>query len=410
MARKNVLIENPNILDNERGYLSKRYTGGTELNVENAEGWANNDVIVVGTPGFERTEAGFVSSAGTLVLTLQAALNLPHNKDDPLFLSFFDQYSLEYQATEGGAWTVFSDMPKNIEWDDQYSQYLTADGTYYAFRWRFYNSKTGAYSAYSPTMPAAGWSRQQAGTMVKNVRRLTKDPKGKLATVEEVLDLLDDGQDHIKSIRKKWWFLRVEPSSFTATQAGVSKYGLPSDFESMDYVLYHYTSGSVEEVYRLRYKKRALMDMLQSDQTQDDDDEASYWTDRAPDSSNSKGYIDLYPTPETANQGYKPIYFKEFTTIDSVGDTTECPRPEALENHAASIILYDNDRERAAARCEARRDRIIEELKMQNRRVFDSGNNFLQFRGQRGFSKLHQRGSRLSRDTLHENYFTDEFR
>ena len=410
MAIKTVLITNPDISKNERGYLSKRYTGGTEMNVENAEGFTTNDYIVVGKPGYERTEQGQVSSATTLFITLLAALNLPHDQDTSLFFTLFNQYSLEYQTSAGGAWTVFSDMPKDIEWDDIESQYITAEGNYYAFRWRFYNSTTTKYSAYSPTMPAAGWARNSGAKMIENVRRLIKDKRGELATDEEIMGLLDDGQQHISAIRKKWWFLRVDPASFTATEAGVSKYDLPGDFDTMDRVMYNYVSGaSIDEIYRLRYKKEALFDMLQADQTQTDDDEASYWTMRAPDADNSKGYIELYPTPETVDQGFKQIYFKEFTTIDSAGDTTECPRPEALEFHAAAVILETNDREDASARMEKRRDQVIRELEGQNRRILGA-DNFLTFRGQRGWSKIHQRGARLNRDSLHENYFTDEFR
>lgn len=410
MAVKTVLIKNPNILRNERSYLTKRYTGGTELNVENGEGWSANNIIVIGRPGYERTEADFVSSATGLTITLQNALSFPHNQDDPLFLSLYDKYSLEYQTSSSGAWTVFSAMPADIEWDDANSQFVTPAGNYFAFRWRFYNSLTNTYSSYSPTMPAEGWDRRSGATMIDKVRLLTRDKAGELANNEEILELLDDGQDHLKDIRKKWWFLRVEPD-FTATEASTSRYGLPSDFDYMDRVMYHYADGSnTDEIYRLRYKTEARMDALQADQNQDDNDEASYWTLRAPDSSNEKGYLDIYPKPATADQEFQPIYFKEFTKLDSAGDKTECPRPQILEYHAASIILDLNDRDKAAARMEAKRDQEILKLKGQNRRVLDAGGNFLQFRGQRGWSKLHQRGSRLSRDSLHENYFTDEFR
>lgn len=409
MAVKTINIKNPDISQNELSYLTKRYTGGVQLNVENGEGWANNDVIVVGRPGFEKTEFGFVSSATSLVITLQAAFNFPHDQDQPLYLSKYDQYSLEYQQVSGGVWAAFSDTPKDIEWDDVNSQYITADGTYNAFRWRFYNSKTGEYSAYSPTLPAAGWSRNQGGRMIINVRRLLRDNRGEMATDEEILDALDDGQQHLLTIRKKWWFLKVIPASFTPTVASTSLYGLPAAFDFMEKVLFNYQSGSINEVYRLHYKPESVMDALQADQTQDDNDEGSYWTLRAPDSNNEKGYIDLYPTPSTASQGFKPIYFKKFTTIDSAGDSTECPRPEALEYHAAMMILENNNQTTKADRMENKRDKIIFQLQSQNKRVLDNG-EFLQFRGQRGYGKLHGRASRLSRDTLHTNYFSDEYR
>ena len=408
---KEIYIKNPNIFDNEITRLTKRYTGGTELDVENGEGFTNNDFIVVGKPTYEKTEQGQVGSSASLAITLLAALNFPHDQDTPVYYTKFNQYSLEYQTSSGGAWTAFSGMPTNIEWDDIYSQFITPDGNYYAVRWRFYNSTTGEYSSYSPTLPIAGWTRNQAGTMIDNVRRLIKDKKGELATDDEILALLDDGQQHLLAggVRKKWWFLKVDPASWTATQASVSKYDLPSDYMYMDHVMYHYTSGDIEQKYRLLRKSEAFFDALQSDLTQDPNDEVSYWTERPPDSDNEVGYIELYSTPETANQGFKPIYYKKFTTIDSASDKTECPRPDALEFHAAMIILETNDRSDTAGVMEKRRNAAILELEIQNKRYLDHG-EFLQFRGQRGWSNIHGKGTRISRDALHTDYFTDEYR
>ena len=151
----------------ERTLLTARFASGTALTVLSTEGWADNDIVVVGRPGQEATEAKDVSSTtGATTITVSGNLLRSHPIDTRLFLSSHDQIEFERKAS-GGAFAALSDSPFTIEWDEPDSKtkiiipsFVTTD----TLRWRFRNSASGDVSSYSDEVPGTGISRSTVAT------------------------------------------------------------------------------------------------------------------------------------------------------------------------------------------------------------------------------------------------------
>ena len=68
------------------------------------------------------------------------------------------------------------------------------------------------------------------------------------------------------------------------------------------------------------------------DNNADDDDTLEFYSIYPGDSTNTTGYLHVWPTPETAGLNIIPWYYKTMTDLDSYGDLTEVPIPSILED------------------------------------------------------------------------------
>jgi len=398
-----IRVKNPDLSKNERTWLTAQYTSGGTLTVQSSTSWADNNIAVVGNPGEELTEATDLTATPPSDTSLTVtALNFTHPVDTPIYHSKWDQVEISSQPS-GGAFSVLATV--NIQWDKLETIYDdTAGLTTDTYRFRFYNSQTATFSAYSDTILATGYSRQAVGTMVPNVRKKIRDDDAKIFTDAQIINQLANAQDKVESMEARWWFLLTESTDLT--EASTSQYPLPADFNFMEALLFNYVSGNTDLNYRLSYVSDVEMDYLKKDNNANDQDEARWWAFRAPDSTSTKGYFEIHPTPETADLTMTIRYYKEMTTLDSFGDTTEVPDPELLENIAASElerIVGNLDR---AAMWEQQATLNLDLLRRKQRRERGQ-NRFLRFQGQKGHDKLF--GERtlpgIDIDRLHEDYF-----
>src|SRR5690606_15021654 len=126
----------------EDTYLTTKYTSGTSLTVKNNEGFADNDIAVVGMPGQERTETGLVSGiTNNDTITVDSALVFDHPANTPIFRSEYNQISLERKAS-GGSYAEVAEGKQDIEWDEEdgFTKIKVAAGVDSdTYRWRFYN-------------------------------------------------------------------------------------------------------------------------------------------------------------------------------------------------------------------------------------------------------------------------------
>ena len=135
--------KNPDLSKNPKAWLSTSYSSGTDLTVFSSTGFADNDIIIIGEPGEEKTETATINGTPTsTVVTIDTALAFSHPKDTPVYISRVDQVSWEYKTTSTGDANVLSGMPINVQWDKKFTEYNYSIGlsTYY-YRFRFYSSQ-----------------------------------------------------------------------------------------------------------------------------------------------------------------------------------------------------------------------------------------------------------------------------
>ena len=340
-----IRIPNPRLSEGEVTYLDADYTSGTDLTVQRANIFQNDDIAVVGRVGEERTESESVASTtGNVTVTLDAALTFDHNKGTAVYLSRWDQILIERQITSVGTWSTIITI--DIQWDKLESLYDDTNGSdLHSYRFRFYNSAGQYYSDYSPTIAGSGFSRLSAGSMVLNVRKNLRDPNKERVKDSKIIKELNDGQIFITGLRHDWWFLKVDTwelkkrslATGISTVAGQNYYDLDA-YSNLNYlhrIRYHYEPSSTNRLYELELKGEEDFARYEQDQDQTNEDAVLYFKQVPPDSNSLIGYFTVWPTPSTATGIFYPIYFKNMGTLDTIDDVTPIPFPQILEDYAS---------------------------------------------------------------------------
>lgn len=404
---KLIKVKNPYVPVEEETFLTSSYTSGTSLTVENNEGWANNDIAIIGQPGNEKTESTPVTGTSSSdTITLQTAYNFDHSENTPLFKTGFNYVSLERKPS-GGSFAEIAEGIHLIEWDerDGFTKITVAAGVDSdTFRWRFYNNRTGGYSGYSAELPGTGLTAYHAGFIIASIRRDAKIPANLAITDKDIMEWLNDGQRDIDTRHERWWFALTQDTSVTRKQAiaGTYQYDLPDSFRGMDVVK---ALDSNSMLYNLSFVPLIEFDLLIQDQsTAQRDDGTMQWTLLPPDSSNTVGYFGVYPIPETTTNYFYRRYWRFLPELTSFASRTLIPIPQTLYNYGMHrVYKRRGDDDRANQYWEYYLANVELLRKAQKRQIGQS--EFQRFRGQRGYSKLFGSLNGNYSDSLRENYW-----
>lgn len=341
---KLIRIPNPRLSDSEVTYLDADYTSGTTLTVLNGNIFQNDDIGVLGRPGEEQSEGSSVASSTVTTIVVDTAYNYDHNKGTPVYLSRWNQISVERQITSVGTWSVL--LLFDIQWDKLESLYNDPNGSdLHSYRFRFYNSAGAYYSDYSPTIAGGGFTRLSVGAMVLNVRKNLRDPNRERIKDSKIIQELNDGQIFLTGIRHDWWFLKVDVWELKKRSLGTgitaiasqNYYDLDtySDLNYLHRIRYHYLPASTNTLYDLELKGEEDFARYEQDQSQTNDDAVLYFKQVPPDSGSLIGYFTVWPTPSTATGIFYLIYFKAMGTLNTIDDVTPVPFPQILEDYAS---------------------------------------------------------------------------
>lgn len=405
---KTIKVKNPALPEKEDSYLTAKYISGTALTIKDTEGWAANDVVVVGHPGDESCEQALVSSVtGNSTLNLSAALKHAHAIDTPIFRSDWNQISLEQKAS-GGSFAEIAEGKFNIEWDekDGFSKVPVATGADSdTYRWRFYNTGTTGYSSYSGELPGTGLTQFHAGYLIEVVRYFGKIPANLGIRDLDILRSLNRGQREVDTMHDRWWFALVEDDSSTRIQsiASTYKYDLSSDFRGMDVLKVLDTDN---QLYNLSFAPLIEFDSFKVDDadTTNDSDSTQRWTLLPPDSNNTVGYFGVHPTPKTDGLYFYRRYWRFLPELTSFASVTLIPLPETLINWALfEIYKLREDRDNASFYYSLYTENVNMLKRIQRRQIGQA--EIARFRGQRGYSKLFGEYSTNNIDTIRTNYW-----
>ena len=105
-----ISIDNPSIEKLESSFLTAAIQPAvTTIAVRNNQGFVNTKKIMIGFPGYERTEIVTISGAVTAGQNLTiTATKFAHDADDPVYALKWDQIKV-YRSTTGidGSYSIF---------------------------------------------------------------------------------------------------------------------------------------------------------------------------------------------------------------------------------------------------------------------------------------------------------------
>lgn len=392
-------IINPQPILLEKTWLGDNYTSGTSITVKNSTGFADDDLILVGEMGQERTEITALTATPPSVTTMTiTAMDFPHSKDTPVAKIIFDTADI-YESSDNSTFTLLASPTLNYEKPiTVYDAQTGSASKYYKIKLR--NSINGNVSDFSDVQMGSGWSRKSVGRMIRNVRRYLKDLEERVYQDWEIMQEFKNCADEIGSeIPNAYWRLKKQDRTTTAS---TNEYYLPTDYQAMLFLLYTYAPSATEtKTYPLEYKPKSEFINATSDNTEDESDYLDYWTEAPGDSDYPNGYFRVYPTPETSGEDFELWYFKEEPDFDSYGDVTDCPLPSIYESYA--VMNLSND-EKLIAQHEGKYTRGIRQLKYRQRRDFGP-KSLRRWFGRDGVSNLYGRAASKTTDADKENYW-----
>lgn len=423
---RRIRIQNPILDATFKTYLSADYSSGTALSVLSNVSFATDDILVVGEPTEELTEAkretALVSTTG---FTLQSTLNFAHSKGTPVYKTIWDKVSIESRSSSAG---VFAEIVStNIQWDSKTNEtiYFDANGTdTYEYRFRFYNSVTSTYSEYSPTLSGTGFTRRMAGYMIREVRKITNTPDQSIVTDLEIMRQFNRAQDIIYSHNAKYYFLLVnsyKQSDGIATIADTSVYSLAQyeNFGHLDRVMFLFSSGGSDALYALTKKSESEFDYDASNLNQGNNDNAISYKLLPADSNSDNGYLQIYPTPLTSAVGtLYPNYYERMADLDDVADETQVPIPGILEDYAIAYVFRIKGDETKAKMYESgllsdnpnlvpKHLLLLDKMDAAQKSSQGQPKSLSVFRGQRGMRRYYGNNRFTSTDYYKENYLDE---
>jgi hypothetical protein len=405
---KTIKVKNPVLPEKEDTFLTTKYTSGATLAVKDTEGWAANDVAVVGHAGDEQAEAGLLNSiTAPSAINLTGALKFPHAVDQPVFRSDWDKISLERKPS-AGAFAQIVEGLFTIEWDerDGFSKIPVAAGVDSdTYRWRFYNSGSLTYSDYSGELPGTGLTQFHAGYLIEVVRYFGKIPAHLGIKDLDILRSLNRGQREIDTMHDRWWFALTQDTTGTriTSIADIFQYDLTSDFRGMDVLQ---VLDINNQKYNLSFMPLIEFDAYKIDNaaTAGHSDSSRIWTLLPPDSSNTIGYFGVHPTPKTTGIYFYRRYWRFLPELTSFASKTLIPLPETLINWALfELYKLREDRDNASFYYQLYTENVGMLKKIQRRQIGQA--EIARFRGQRGYSRLFGELTNQNIDTIRENYW-----
>lgn len=233
-------VKNPDLLGEEKTYLTAGcLASASSITVADYEGFSDNDYLVLGDYGKEKTEIvqiDDVSIDATISLDATDRPAYPHSANTQVTRIPWNQVDIYSAITEATCLALTgTDIPlatTNLEVDDEYTYYNDTTATSATwYKVRFKNSTATTYSDFSDPVQATGYKVNSRGRLKEVVRSLFGDKYEKWVDATDLDNFFYQVETEVFDFRKKWSFLQTE-GIFTLT-AGVHKYDLATQLTNI---------------------------------------------------------------------------------------------------------------------------------------------------------------------------------
>lgn len=371
-----IAAPNPSTDELEKSYLTQAYSSGTTtLTVQNANRFAANDRLLLGTMGHEGSEVVTLSAVNADGQTLTTgATKFPHAIDDVVIQLRFDQVKFYRSTTgSGGAYALLAAVDMDVDNDTLTTYYDdTAGLTTYYYKSALYNSQSTLEAAASAIVSGGGYTRNQVGKLIDDFLDEIGDPDDTQGITSRILVWLNScSDDLITRTKRPYEFLHTR--SVLGTTAGNETIDLPTamwKFDDFEYIYTPDVNTNVDYMVR-RIPYEEFRDRTR-DNTVDGSDNLQLITI---DSAVNK--FRLYPVPLTSQAAAVYLYYwKTFDQITADDDSFETPNSRVyflycLEAYYRWKSRTDSSQTALADRYERKYESEV--LKLPRSKQIDSG-------------------------------------
>lgn len=183
----------PNISANESTYLSSDSAANTTTLSAGAINFAAGQYVQIGQTGSEASEILQIATATSTTITLQSATTYAHNRGDIIRFIPYNQIVAEFSTNGGVSFSAMSPVILRADSVETYMQ-RPADLQTYVYRFRFYNSTTASYSAYSDTVTGAGYADNTIWAVKQRALDQLGEQRSSLVTDKFLNDSIQEGR------------------------------------------------------------------------------------------------------------------------------------------------------------------------------------------------------------------------
>lgn len=329
-----IRINNPSIEQLESSFLAAAYQPGvTAIKVRNNQGFSNTRKVMIGFPGYERTEVVTVNGAVTAGQNLTiTTTKFAHDADDPIYALKWDQVKI-YRSITGidGSYTLLATTDIDVDNSELVTIYDDVTGlTAYYYKATYYDSVASIESDYTDPIAGSGYPIDSVGRLVNDFFESVNDTTQQNMSINEALATLNEvNSDLITQSRRPYRFLRT--SALLNTIANNNRLPVPSNFWKLDRVSFNFTDNVEDRTDLYRIISMTEMEYYDYNNLADRSDGLLYLA-----FDDTDNEIVMFPTPLTSLTGkVKLYYYKTFDEIKSMSQTLETPN-----NRIYKMYLY----------------------------------------------------------------------
>jgi len=205
---------------------------GASLTVRDIDGFAVNNILVLGEFGTETCEIvkthATTAPTGTTITLVAGGVEFAHSAGTKIYLISYNQIELSHSATVGGAKSVLATVAVQAdELEQPYLETAQSSGYYFA---RFKNDISATYSTYSPAVPYGGFADNTVGYAVNwALHRNGMKAYDNEVTRQFIIDEVNDCLRYWQGKLKRWPKYLNENTDIGTLTAGTSLVALPTD-------------------------------------------------------------------------------------------------------------------------------------------------------------------------------------
>jgi hypothetical protein len=203
-----IFFANPELQDEERSFLDADSASGVTSLTASGINFSANQYIVLGQIGQEKTEIVQISGTPTATaITLAVATVFPHNRGDSIRFIPFNQLTPERSTDSGVTFSALTAIAIRPDASETYLQRVS-DASTDVYRFRFYNSTSTNYSAYSDTATASGYADNTVYSIKKRALQQLGEKKTDMINDQFLIDAISEARREVDQDERilRWSF------------------------------------------------------------------------------------------------------------------------------------------------------------------------------------------------------------
>lgn len=231
-------ILNPDVSNEIQTFLTSGVpaTAGTVLlPVKNSAGFNDDDYLLIGDMGEEKTEIVQINAAVSSTTSISVnATKLDHPTDTPVTFIRYNKIRW-FKSTDGGL-TYIILATNDLQVDAPSTTYSTPSVSTDYFKSQFVNTTTTQTSSFSAPQPGSGFPYYALISLVNRILDLFPDPNEQILSRGQITDWINEEYRRLVSLVSKidqGVFLKSNAKTPLNLISGTALYDLPTDFKSM---------------------------------------------------------------------------------------------------------------------------------------------------------------------------------